>query len=246
MFAGVCGGIAETFGLQPAVVRVAAVLLGFLTPFPMPLLYLTAVFVMRTDASDGPEAPVDVAWLADGLRVAWRGPFLPHVVSWPLWIGGLAAIVAPAMLALTLVPRVATDLPTLAGAAWWAWWLAVPAGLVATLPFVAPRRYALTVTHDALLVDRPFRPTERVDLGELVGLRQGSSALNVELRSGQTLRMHTPPPNEVFFDLHEQLDRARRRALGHQHDLAAQEPERRKVASILSAGDPDDPDPTRG
>lgn len=239
MFAGVCGGIAETLGMRPAAVRVVAVLIGVLTPCPVPLVYLAAVVLLKPDTALAPET-VEVTWLPDGLRVAWSGPFLPHVISWRRWLFGVAAI--GAVVALATAPLMAHDAAGAVRVLSMASSLIVPLGLVVTLPFLTPRRYALTVTHDALLVDRPFLPTERVELADLKGLRQGTTALEVTRNDRHTLRLQTPPPNDAFFELHDQLDRARERSLGHRQDLAEQEPERRKIAAVLSAGDPhDDP-----
>ena len=46
MFGGVCGGIAEYFGIDPTVVRVAYVLISFFTVFGGLLVYLVLCLVI--------------------------------------------------------------------------------------------------------------------------------------------------------------------------------------------------------
>jgi phage shock protein C len=44
---GVCGGIAETYDLDPTVVRLAVVLLSLFTAVvPIPIVYIVASFIM--------------------------------------------------------------------------------------------------------------------------------------------------------------------------------------------------------
>jgi phage shock protein C len=54
MIAGVCGGIAEYFGLDPTVVRVAYVLISIVSvAFPGILAYIILMFVMPPPAEPG-------------------------------------------------------------------------------------------------------------------------------------------------------------------------------------------------
>ena len=47
IIAGVCGGIANHFGLETSLVRVGFVLIGFITAFvPLSLIYLVMWFVI--------------------------------------------------------------------------------------------------------------------------------------------------------------------------------------------------------
>ena len=56
MIAGVCGGLAEYFGLDPTIVRVAYVLLSILSvAFPGILAYIILMIVMP--APDAPAPP---------------------------------------------------------------------------------------------------------------------------------------------------------------------------------------------
>ncbi|MGE5276326.1 MAG: PspC domain-containing protein [Acidobacteriota bacterium] len=56
MIAGVCGGLAEYFGLDPTVVRVAYVLISIISvAFPGILAYIVLMFVMPPP--DEPAAP---------------------------------------------------------------------------------------------------------------------------------------------------------------------------------------------
>ncbi len=58
MIAGVCGGLAEYFGLDPTVVRVAYVLISIVSvAFPGILAYIILMFVMpQPDAAAPPAA----------------------------------------------------------------------------------------------------------------------------------------------------------------------------------------------
>lgn len=58
MIAGVCGGLAEHFGLDPTVVRVAYVLISIISAaFPGILAYIILMFVMPPPDEPGPAAP---------------------------------------------------------------------------------------------------------------------------------------------------------------------------------------------
>ena len=57
MIAGVCGGLAEYFGLDPTVVRVAYVLVSIISAaFPGILAYIILMFVMPPPDSAAPPA----------------------------------------------------------------------------------------------------------------------------------------------------------------------------------------------
>jgi len=57
MIAGVCGGIAEYFDLDPTVVRVAYVLISIVSvAFPGILAYIILMFVMPPPPPDAPGA----------------------------------------------------------------------------------------------------------------------------------------------------------------------------------------------
>ncbi len=57
MIAGVCGGLAEYFGLDPTVVRVAYVLVSIISAaFPGLLAYIILMFVMPSPDAPAPPA----------------------------------------------------------------------------------------------------------------------------------------------------------------------------------------------
>jgi phage shock protein C len=57
MIAGVCGGLAEYFGLDPTVVRVAYVLISVISvAFPGILAYIILMFVMPPPDAPAPPA----------------------------------------------------------------------------------------------------------------------------------------------------------------------------------------------
>ena len=57
MIAGVCGGLAEYFGLDPTVVRVAYVLISIVSvAFPGMLAYIILMFVMPPPEQGAPGA----------------------------------------------------------------------------------------------------------------------------------------------------------------------------------------------
>ncbi len=49
---GVCGGIAEYFGIDPTVVRVIWVILTFLPVLPMIIIYIILAFVIPENPND--------------------------------------------------------------------------------------------------------------------------------------------------------------------------------------------------
>lgn len=49
---GVCGGIAEYFGIDPTVVRVIWVILAFLPVLPMIIIYIILAFVIPENPND--------------------------------------------------------------------------------------------------------------------------------------------------------------------------------------------------
>ena len=49
---GVCGGIAEYFGIYPTVVRVIWVILAFLPVLPMIIIYIILAFVIPENPND--------------------------------------------------------------------------------------------------------------------------------------------------------------------------------------------------
>ncbi len=49
---GVCGGIAEYFGIDPTVVRVIWVILTFLPALPMIIIYIILAFVIPENPND--------------------------------------------------------------------------------------------------------------------------------------------------------------------------------------------------
>jgi phage shock protein C len=58
VFSGVCGGIAEYWGGDPTMVRLATLFLGLITGiFPMLILYIVAAIVLPERALDAPSTP---------------------------------------------------------------------------------------------------------------------------------------------------------------------------------------------
>jgi phage shock protein C len=57
VFAGVCGGIAETYGADPTAVRLLAAIIGIFTGIvPMLVLYLVAAVIVPETTDGSPEA----------------------------------------------------------------------------------------------------------------------------------------------------------------------------------------------
>jgi phage shock protein C len=87
MFAGVCGGIAETYGSDPTAVRLLAAILGVLTGIlPMLLVYAIAAVVIPVRGEGDP-----ITTSSAGVRVDARGP-VALIVGVVLILGGLAAL----------------------------------------------------------------------------------------------------------------------------------------------------------
>jgi len=59
MITGVCGGVAEYFNLDPALVRIGTVILCFVTSFVAALVYCAAAFIMP-EADDVHDDVVDL------------------------------------------------------------------------------------------------------------------------------------------------------------------------------------------
>jgi phage shock protein C len=58
VFSGVCGGIAEYWGGDPTMVRLATAFVGLITGiFPMVILYIVAAIVVPERGVDAPSAP---------------------------------------------------------------------------------------------------------------------------------------------------------------------------------------------
>ncbi len=110
-----------------------------------------------------------------------------------------------------------------------------PAALLLGAGGLVPRPYVLTVTHGALWVERPWHRARRIDLADVEGLHRGPSGFAVLLRDGELLHL-APPPDDLALDaFHEQMQSARRRALGHRVDLEQAEAERKQLQAILAA-----------
>ncbi len=86
ILAGVCGGIAETYGADPTAVRLLAAIIGVLTGIvPMLLLYLVAaVIIPESVDGDAVTAPLAPGWVRPG-----RGTLIVGIV---FVIAGIAAL----------------------------------------------------------------------------------------------------------------------------------------------------------
>lgn len=233
---GVCAGIAEYLEVDVTLVRILTVGLTVFTAAPVLLGYFVLAFALPEGS--GASRGIEADWQPDGLRVAWAGPTVPFAVSWPQWLaciaafGVLAVLLGSLLLLVTLVVgagepglTVSLGLPSL-------FW---PLAAVLALGGLAPRRWVLTVTHDALWVERPIRGARRVDLAEVDSLHHGPDAFTIHLRDGELLRL-PPPPQDIAVDvLREQIERARRRALGHREDLEQAEASRQQLQALLAA-----------
>ena len=86
VLAGVCGGIAETYGADPTAVRLLAAILGIITGvIPMLIIYLlAAVIVPESTAEDASTGRATRSWIEPG-----QGALIIGVV---LIAGGLIAL----------------------------------------------------------------------------------------------------------------------------------------------------------
>lgn len=240
MLAGVCGGLGEYLGVEPVVVRVIAILLAIFSSAPVLVAYLIAAALLPV--GDAP-LRVDVDWRADGLRVVYRAPIAPHAIAWHLWIGlmmagvtGLTALMAlvAVLFALALHLTEADPVGAVAvvtstcGILW-------PAAALFALGGLLHRPYALTVTHDALWVERPFRAAVRVDLAQVEAIHHDSDGVTIHLRNAALLQLPTPPPAAEVATVWEQIEAGRRRALEHRVDLEEARPRLRELERVLDA-----------
>ena len=87
MFAGVCGGIAETYGSDPTAVRLLAAIIGVLTGiFPMLLVYIVAAILIPERGEGDPLASTSTAPRVDLRGQGWL------IVGLGLIVGGAAAL----------------------------------------------------------------------------------------------------------------------------------------------------------
>lgn len=237
--AGVCGGLAEHLELDPNVVRALAIVLAMFTSAPVTLFaYVVAAVILPPADSDG---ELEVDWQTDGVRVTWPGALAPHAVSWEMWLGFGAAAGGVLVLLGALL--------ALLGAVVGGWW-SVDGGFAVTMAFLSAvlpggavlyslaaltrRPYAITVTHDALWVDRPLRRAERIDLTHVESFHPGPGVLTIHLWNGEQVKLPSPAPNAAELEaVWQQVHESRRRALEHRRDLEEARPRQREVEQIL-------------
>jgi phage shock protein PspC (stress-responsive transcriptional regulator) len=116
MIAGVCGGIAEYFGIDPVIVRVIAVALVFAGGAGL-LAYLAAWLLVPEEGADPSERPGRAATIAGAVALVlavcalplWNGPFGGH------WTGPFVGIVFVGLIGLGVWYLASGEAPSAGG-----------------------------------------------------------------------------------------------------------------------------------
>lgn len=229
MMAGVCAGLAESMHLHPNFVRVTAVLALFVLGLPVAIAYLVAAALLPEGSGRPHTLAVD--WQDDGVRVAWSGALAPHAVPWTVWWGGFAgmaglSVIGGAWLGYAAMGQAYSALLTAAG-------LALPVIWVAAMLAMAPRGYALTVTHQALWVERPLRGAVRVPLDQVESLHRGRDAITVHTRDGTLWTLPPAPRHDVWDAVQREVRRGRARTEGFAEVMRDAEAARAEVERLL-------------
>ncbi|MBX7255514.1 MAG: PspC domain-containing protein [Candidatus Hydrogenedentes bacterium] len=137
---GVCAGLAHRFGVEPVLVRFAAVMLG-IVPFLLPFLlvgYLAVYFYVYFTA-EGNRSLDEINWIsvAKSAAVVFAIALLLHVVS-----GLLATLLAHGVMLLTQGPPTIAPkwgwLVTSGGSLFrWTLFIAIPLAMLAGLPLAS-------------------------------------------------------------------------------------------------------------
>ena len=237
--AGVCAGLARYLNVDVNAVRVGTVLLALVAGAPVLLVY--GIAAIAVPASDDGAAPSALDFEADGMRVSWSSPTVPHAVPWPVMLGGLLSLafglfVSAGMLSglgtllgVEVLQAIAFVLANLGG-------LFTPvAALLVGIGALVPRPWAVTLTHGALWIKRPLRSPRKVDLAHIESVRTEGPTLDLRMRSGEVIHVPRPPEGEGWDALRRELERSRAGAEAHERDLRAAEAERKRLERMMGA-----------
>ncbi|MEN0064931.1 MAG: PspC domain-containing protein [Myxococcota bacterium] len=233
MVGGVCSGLARYFQVNPDLLRVGTVIGAIAFTFPVVLIYFAAMAVLPADA----RADLNVDWQSSSLRATWSGPLLPYgrPSSW-LFTRALLAL-----LPLTLV------IATYSGGLWdlgsftiVAWTLLIgtasatlPAFIIALLYGYVPRNWALTLSEDALWIERPTHAPERVPLDQIETFHTSSEPFTIHFKDGRLLTLAPPPPGPDLDVVTHELRKSIGRHLDHTEALDATREERQRVLQVM-------------
>ena len=231
VLAGVCAGVAAYLQVPTISVRIAAVALAaWMTP-PVIVSYIVAALALP--AEDTPQLPLTVDWQANSLRVTWKGPFVPYVVSWLGALSLFAAMTAGTMLTsavlglalgsegFTLAAIVHAPLLMLA--------------LVGGVFALVPRTYALTLSESALWVERPGQRARRIDLDDIEGFHPNSQPFTIHLKDGSLITLAPPPEGPELNVVVDELRRGIHRVEEHEKTLDAAQDERERLHRVAGA-----------
>lgn len=220
--AGVCGGLAEAAHLHPAYVRVMVALATVLVGPPMVLAYLLLATVVPRSQPNAHSLAVD--WQSDGVRLAWNGPLAPHAVDWRTWWGVFGGVAVGTLLLSVVGGWMG---PSMSASLFLSMlWVAAQVGL-------STRRFALTLTHEALWVERPLRSPVRLSLPEVEAVIPARDQVSVLLHDGRTFSLPPSPEHTVWDSVRDEVARGRRRIEGFEHALEASAEARRDVEKLL-------------
>ena len=227
VLAGVCSGMAHYLGLPTLTVRVIVLLSALPFSLVVGFVYVTAAFVLPP--TETAERPLSTDWQADSLRLTWKGPISPYLLPWPHVVSALGVLAGALAIYTTFRTFTATgefatalDLRTVLLPM-------VPLGLVVWLSLRAPYKWALTLSHGALWIERPIKGAERIELTQIDGFHPHRDPFAIHLRGGRTVAMAPPPSAPELDVLIEELGRSIARAEDHEAVLDASSADRERL-----------------
>jgi len=239
VLAGVCGGFAAWSGVSPGVVRVVFVLaalglLPALTPFAI-IGYALALALPEAETRPG-HVPLSIDWQPDSVRMAWRGPVAPWAMSWWRLLSGFAALTGVALAGMVAVALTLGGTEGLVGAMVLLAALG-PVGLGGLAFAVVPRNYTLTLTPQALWVERPTQRPRRIELSQVEAIHPTPRGFAVHLVDGEHVVL-APLPDQPEADVVlEELYRSVERGRDHEATLEAADGERRRLERLARQAD---------
>lgn len=226
---GVCGGLARYLGVPSGLVRLVTILLGLFAGLPVVIVYIAAARLLPD--SDEATGLLDVDWQATSMRMTWRGPLVPYVTAWKTylaWFGGGLGLFT-LLLLLSVGGQTGVGLVT-----FFLTTMALPVAAIAVLYGISPRRWALTLSENALWVEQPMRKSERIDLDQIEGFHPKSEPFTIHLRDGRLIELAPPPLGPELDVVADELQRTIDRVERHEADLEATEGERRRLAAMMA------------
>jgi phage shock protein C len=183
---GVCGGLADCFGIHPGWLRAAFILSSFFGGAGVAIYFLAWVCIPLEPAPhEAPEARAELRWVLIGFVGVGTALLALLLLSESMWLG-FSAVIAPLLMAVAcVVLRRGSQLERIA---------MLSSGLVLTAAFTV-------ANYEPAVHDRMMRPT---DSREFLGNGKTSvfSDLTIDLTAlGMSSGFGTVKANSIFGDL---------------------------------------------